>query len=109
MGGLDAVYRALVDERRRIVLSVLREHHTVPLPDLAETVAESEADEEIAAIPGEEVRDVYMSLYHKHVPLLVAADLVRYEQSDDVVAWTDRADERLYTARDRVDALLDEG
>ncbi|WP_225334281.1 DUF7344 domain-containing protein [Halomicrobium urmianum] len=108
MGGLDDVYRALVDERRRIVLSVLREHHTVPLPDLAEFVAESEFDEDVAAIPGEDVRDVYMSLYHTHVPLLEAAELVRYEQSDDVVAWTERASERLSTARDRVDALLAE-
>lgn len=109
MGGLDAVYRALVDERRRIVLSLLREHHTVPLPDLAEFVAESEFDEDVAAISGEAIRDVYMSLYHTHVPLLESADLVRYEQEDDVVVWTERSGERLSSARDRVDALLDEG
>lgn len=108
MGGLDVVYRALVDERRRIALSLLREHHIVPLPDLAEFVAESEFDEDVAAISGESIRDVYMSLYHTHVPLLEAADLVRYEQQDDVVAWTDRTGERLSAARDRVDVLLDE-
>ncbi|WP_226013080.1 DUF7344 domain-containing protein [Halomicrobium salinisoli] len=108
MGGPDAVYRALVDERRRIVLSVLRRHHTVPLPDLAESVAESEFDEDVAAISGESIRDVYMSLYHTHVPLLEAADLVRYEQADDVVAWTGATEDRLSAARDRVDALLDD-
>lgn len=107
MGATDAVYRALVDQRRRRVLALLRDHHTVRLPDLAESVVENETDADIAEIPGEAVRDVYMSLYHTHVPLLEAADLVRYEQDDDVVAWTDRTAEQLSDARDRVDALLE--
>ena len=106
MGELDATFRALADRRRRLALSCLREHHSVSLPDLAEFVAVEVWDSDLTSISGERVRDVYFSLYHKHVPVLEAANLVHYEQEEDLVALTDRTTDSLATARDSLDSML---
>lgn len=106
MGELDAVFRALGDERRRHILWCIQEHHSLSLADLAELVAERERDTDITTLSGEYVKNVYFSLYHNHVPLLEEADLVRYEQEDDLVVRSDRAPSILTTARDSVDSLL---
>ncbi|QLG27432.1 hypothetical protein HUG10_07665 [Halorarum halophilum] len=102
---LQSVFRALADTRRRAALSCLQKHQTVFLPDLAEHVAEQERGTDVTTISEEWVRDVYFSLYHKHVPRLEEANLVQYEQSDDVVVKTDRVGEALMEVREAVDSL----
>jgi len=62
----------------------------VTLPDLADEVAVWAADRSIDEIPAEEVKEVYMSLYHSHVPKLEEADLVTYDQEGDLVSITER-------------------
>ncbi len=61
------------------------------LPDLADEVAVRERGTTIAAIPGEEVKRVYMSLYHSHIPKLANADVVAYDQERDMVALAENA------------------
>lgn len=60
------------------------------MPDMAELVAERERAERLPDIDAETVRDVYLSLYHTHVPVLENADVVRYEQERDLVVRADR-------------------
>lgn len=65
----------------------------MPLADLADEVAVREADAPLPEVPAEDVRDVYMMLYHNHVPRLENHGLVRYDQDRDMVALTERANE----------------
>jgi|GEM_PF-1352491 len=90
MCGLNTVFRALADERRRIAISCLGHHDTLTLPDMAEFVAERERDQPLPSIDATVVRDVYLSLYHTHVPVLEDAGVARYEQERDLVARTDQ-------------------
>jgi hypothetical protein len=80
------LFRTLAHRRRRLTLRCLETHHCLSLADVAGFVAEREADRPLTEIDGETVRDVYLSLYHRHVPKLEAADLVTYHQETDTVA-----------------------
>ncbi|MFB6080670.1 MAG: hypothetical protein ABEJ81_06715 [Haloferacaceae archaeon] len=107
MCDLDPVFRALANRRRRIAISCLQRHHLLSLADLTELVAEEELDRNVAAISGERIRDLYLSLYHTHLPPLIDAELVRYDQEEDLVARTERTTTLLTGVRDRVDALVE--
>lgn len=87
---VNRLLAALSHDWRRYALYCLHRHSTVTLPDLADEVAVWDADRPIGEIPAEEVKDVYMSLYHSHVPKLEEADLVTYDQEGDLVSITDR-------------------
>ncbi|MFC7155815.1 hypothetical protein ACFQPA_10145 [Halomarina halobia] len=88
----DSIFDALAHRRRRCVIYCLREYDTpMTLPDLADEVAVRERGTTIAAIPGEEVKRVYMSLYHSHIPKLANADVVAYDQERDMVALAENA------------------
>lgn len=102
----ELLFRVLQNRRRRIALRHLRTHRTLTLPDLAELVADGETTEPFTELPPEAVRDVYFSLYHTHIPMLVEAGLARYEQDDDVVGIVDSAAATLADVRDMVDALI---
>lgn len=74
---LDALFRALADERRRTTLSVLSEQrHPIRLETLARDVAAREAGEPERAVSGAAVDRVRVSLVHSHLPLLREAGLV---------------------------------
>lgn len=61
----------------------------MPLADLAEEVARMESDAStIADIPAEDVKSVYMALYHTHVPKMADANVVTYDQETDSVRLT---------------------
>lgn len=86
----------IAHERRRRLLSVLHDRGTaVFLPDLAEAVAGWEHDDAGDPVPPGKVKRVYMSLYHRHVPLLAEYDVVSYDQEPDTLRATDRADQVL--------------
>jgi len=100
----DRVIRLLADERRRYALRCLLKHDALPLADLADEVAVRERDEPIGEISAEEVKHVYMSLYHTHVPKLAQAGVVTYDQDADAVAVDEYAD----LAGRYLDGFLDE-
>ena len=82
----DEGFDLLANPRRRELLALVEEHHEISLPDVADEVAVSEADAPIVDVDPDEVLEVYLSLYHDHVPRLVEAELVRYDQELDLVA-----------------------
>lgn len=87
---LDRLFRLLSKRRRRWILACLDRHRSMTLADLAEEIAVRERDLTIDEIPPEAVKEIYMELYHRHVPPLDDADLVRYAQERDTVAISDR-------------------
>lgn len=88
---LTALFDVLADVRRRDALVTLLSHGDLPLPDLADEVAVAERDEPLQQIDADDVLQVYLSLYHTHVPKLTDVGLVEYDQERDFVALTDTA------------------
>jgi predicted transcriptional regulator len=82
----DEAFDLLADARRRRLLTLVGEHRELALPDVADEVAIDERDASIVDIDPDTVLDVYLSLYHDHVPRLVEAGLVEYDQERDLVA-----------------------
>lgn len=105
---VDTVLEALANSRRRRALQCLHSHEELTLPDLAEEVAVREADTPLPDLDAERVSKIYFSLYHTHVPKLVAADLVRYNQDRDLIRRSDQMDGRLQGVHDELGSLLTE-
>ena len=84
---IDRVLDLLADQRRRLFLEVMRTYgEPLTLPDAAEEVTSREVGKEVPAISAERVANVYISLYHDHLPQLVDAGLLEYDQERDLVA-----------------------
>lgn len=84
---LDMILETLASQRQRYALQILHEYETsLALADLAEEVAIREHNLPITEISAEEVKRIYMSLYHNHIPNLEDATLVRYSQDADRIA-----------------------
>ena len=96
----DDLFGVLSHQRRRCVLRCLGEHQTpLTLADLADEVTAREQEAPLPDVPAEEVKRVYVSLYHTHIPKLADADLVEYTQERDMVA--------LSTENEHAEALLE--
>ncbi|QLG50440.1 DUF7344 domain-containing protein [Natrinema halophilum] len=84
---LTDAFALLSDRRRRLLLEVMRTYEEeLTLPDAAEEVAIRETGHTVTNIPAERVTEVYLSLYHDHLPRLVDAGLLEYDQERDLVA-----------------------
>ena len=83
---IDDVLQLLADRRRRLTLAVLRRHgESLSLPDVADEVAVHERGRPLPEISPETVTEIYTSIYHDHLPRLVEAGLVSYDQERDLV------------------------
>ncbi|QFU83329.1 DUF7344 domain-containing protein [Natronorubrum aibiense] len=84
---IDEAFGLLADQRRRLLLEVMRTYgEAVTLPDAAEEVAVRETGRQMPNISAERVHEVYLSLYHDHLPRLIDAGLLEYNQERDMVA-----------------------
>lgn len=84
---VDEAFGLLADQRRRLLLEVMRTYsEPLTLPDAAEEVAVRETGNQVPNISAERVHEVYISLYHDHLPRLVDADLLEYDQERDLVS-----------------------
>lgn len=84
---VDETFELLANERRRLLLHVMRSYgEAVTLPDAAEAVASREFGRDVATLSGERIATVYLSLYHDHLPRLVEAGLLEYDQERDLVS-----------------------
>ncbi|SEW22180.1 DUF7344 domain-containing protein [Natrinema salifodinae] len=84
---LDDAFALLANQRRRLLLEVMRTYdEELTLPDAAEEVAIRETGHNVTNISPEHVTEVYLSLYHDHLPRLVDAGLLEYDQERDLVA-----------------------
>ncbi|NUC72562.1 hypothetical protein HTZ84_09610 [Haloterrigena sp. SYSU A558-1] len=82
----DSLFNLLANQRRRYALSVLSKHQNpIALADLAEEVAIREEDTKITDISPEKVKNIYMMLYHAHIPKLEDENFVEYNQDRDTV------------------------
>lgn len=86
---LDTLFGLLADFRRRTAYRTLLSHDELSLPDLADEVVVLEREEPLSRIDADDVLQVYLSLYHGHIPKLDSAGLVTYDQSDDYVTLTE--------------------
>ncbi|ELY60413.1 hypothetical protein QA600_07175 [Natronococcus sp. A-GB1] len=83
---VDESLELLADRRRRLLLEVMRTYgEELTLPDAAEEVAVRETGRKVTELSAERVANVYISLYHDHMPRLVEADLIEYDQERDLV------------------------
>lgn len=90
---LDDIFDILASQRRRYVLHCLQEYEKpMALADLADEIAVAEYGTDIVDIPAEEVKYVYTSLYHTHIPKLADAGVVEYSQERDTVALAENAE-----------------
>lgn len=86
---VDETLNVLGNERRRHVIRCFEQHgNSISLPDLADEVAVREFDARIKEIPADEVKRIYVSLYHSHIPKLADVGLVTYCQEQDLVNVT---------------------
>lgn len=100
-GELDQALRLLVDEHRRHLLYLLREHGEMPIDDLSDVLAGWLAirhDDGVATSDDRE--EIRLRLFHVHVPKLVAAGLAEFDEASDAVT--------LAELPPVVDRLLDE-
>lgn len=81
----DLLLECLADRHRRYAVACLLEHRTMTLADLADEVSVREYGQQLNEIPAETVKEIYLRLYHTHVPKLESANLVEYSQSADTV------------------------
>lgn len=86
----ELLCEVLVHERRRYALYCLVTYQTpLPLADVADEVARLEYDAQVlSAIPENDVRQIYLDLYHAHIPKLADRGLVSYNQEQDIVELT---------------------
>ncbi|WP_121742437.1 DUF7344 domain-containing protein [Natronorubrum halophilum] len=83
---VDEAFGLLADQRRRLFLKVMRTYgESITLPDAAEEVAVRETGRNVSNISAECVHEVYISLYHDHLPRLVDVGLLEYDQERDLV------------------------
>jgi hypothetical protein len=83
---VDEAFALLADERRRLLLEVMRTYgEELTLPDAAEEVAVRETGRQVTELSAERVANVYISLYHDHMPRLVENGLLEYNQERDMV------------------------
>lgn len=90
----DRVFEALSRQRRRFALHCLQKYEDpMALADMADEIAVWENDTDIVDISAEEVKRVYISLYHTHIPKLADAGIVEYSQEQDMVALSENAEQ----------------
>ncbi|WP_049922772.1 DUF7344 domain-containing protein [Halopiger djelfimassiliensis] len=83
---IDDAFELLASTRRRLFLEVMNRYdEELTLPDAAEEVAVRETGRTVTELSAERVANVYISLYHDHLPRLVEAGLVEYDQERDLV------------------------
>ncbi|MEY7851466.1 hypothetical protein AB7C87_19960 [Natrarchaeobius sp. A-rgal3] len=84
---VDESLELLADGRRRSFVRVMQTYgESLTLPDAAEEVAVRETGTPVPELSAEHVADVYISLYHDHLPRLVDAGLLEYDQERDLVS-----------------------
>lgn len=82
---IDERFALLSSRYRRYMLYSLFYFTTpVPLARIADKVAEMEHEASAEEVPDERL-DIYMELYHHHLPRLVEADVVEHDQTDDTI------------------------
>ncbi|PSQ26185.1 hypothetical protein BRD03_10895 [Halobacteriales archaeon QS_9_68_17] len=92
----DVTFELLSDSRRQYALAYLsRRDQPVSMDELARHIAAWEGDDPVNDIEEETIERIQMTLYHNHIPKLIAAGLVeRGEQNGgQVLESTDKVNQ----------------
>lgn len=90
----DVAFDILSNARRRFVLRELQQSSDeVELVELAERLAAEENGVTREALTAQQRKRTYVSLYQTHVPKLVEAGVVTYDQDSGEIAATERVDD----------------
>lgn len=103
---VEYVYSALDHPRRRYLCYTLTEDTEWVLTELARKIAAWENDVAVAAVTDAQLRDVYVSLYHAHVPKLVDIGVITFDEATEVIRAGDHA-EQVLTALEGIGGSLD--
>ena len=83
----DAALEALTNERRRHLVSILLEHdEPMAMADLSKEIAKRECCDEDPPLLDDHAKEIYLMLYHLHVPKLADLDVLAY--NDDRLTVT---------------------
>lgn len=91
---LDPVFDALSHPRRRFFLYALHSEPGRPLSELAEQLLEWRMERRDGDVETD-ARQLYLSLYHTHVPKLVDCEVVEFDDDSGVVTHGPNADRAL--------------
>ena len=84
---LDRAYGVLSDSRRRSLLAAMRDSEfPVSMATLATRIAALEADASESEVSNATVQDVYLSLYHVHLPKLADVGAVSVDRENNGVS-----------------------
>lgn len=94
-GTVDTLFGVLANNRRRIILSVLknrRESHSnqssfLTVEELAEAVAEREHERSTSECTDEDITRIVLSLQHCHLPKLADMGLIVYDRDQAIVTY----------------------
>lgn len=85
----DTLLALCRDEHRRIVLgTLLDERRALTMRDLSEAIVEYNHHTPLQEVSGETMTRIRIELHHVHVPKLVAAGLVEYDDDRELVEPT---------------------
>ncbi|WP_323674823.1 hypothetical protein [Halorubellus sp. PRR65] len=88
---LDEVYRALAHPRRRYLCYTLQENAEWSLDELATKIAAWEHGVAIPDVPENAREQVYVDLYHAHVPKLRELGVVEFDESTETIEAAETA------------------
>lgn len=84
----DAIYELLSDTRRHQLLSLLQQHGSMDVEEIAAGIAARERHTDDG-----DTRQIAVSLVHNHLPLLEDYDVVQHDRDRGTVALLDVFDE----------------
>ncbi|GCF13911.1 hypothetical protein Harman_18460 [Haloarcula mannanilytica] len=103
---LDPVYEALGHPRRRYLCYTLLEDAEWSLTDLATKIAAWEHDVPEHAVTRDQRQEVYISLYHAHIPKLADEGVITFDEATERIETAEHA-EQVLTALEGMGASLD--
>jgi len=90
---VEPVYEALGHPRRRYLCYTLLEDTEWSLVDLATKIAAWETDGPEHEVTDRQCDEVYVSLYHAHVPKLVEDDVITFDEAAETITAAEHADQ----------------
>ncbi|WP_254524836.1 DUF7344 domain-containing protein [Natrinema caseinilyticum] len=103
---IEPVYEALGHPRRRYLCYTLLEDTEWSLSDLATKIAAWENEVPEHAVTEDQREEVYVSLYHAHVPKLIDEDVVAFDEATETITTAEHA-EQVLAALEGMGASLD--
>ena len=103
---ITPVYEALGHSRRRYLCYTLLEDSEYSLTDLATKIAAWENDVPEHAVTEDQCEDVYVSLYHAHVPRLVDEGVITFDETTERITTAEHA-EQVLAALEGIGSSLD--